>query len=279
MVHNLNDFTNLLREFDHMMVDLYFSSLDKPKLLEKTNFKNATGHKSRVIDLVIEDAIIDFFHEKDFSCEIEAEERGRTIINETPKYLVVLDPLDGTTNFSKGIPLTCYGIAIAKLKEGSTNACFEDILTASVRSFHTNELFMSNLNKGCYLNGKPIKPSPVKQIDRALVAFDLDRSWNNKETLNKILKIFRKCRGTRRFGANLLDMCYVASGKVEIMIDIRNRLSAVHTPGLFIAKESGAVINSTINDKFNPKLLANEKMGFILCCNEELLEQIKRLLG
>ena len=77
MVQNLNDFTNLLRDFDRMMVDLYHGSLDKPKLLEKTNFKNAAGHRSRVIDLVMEDAIIDFFREKEFSCEIEAEERGR----------------------------------------------------------------------------------------------------------------------------------------------------------------------------------------------------------
>lgn len=279
MVYNLNDFTNLLTEFDHMMVDLYQDSLSKPKLLEKTNFKNAAGHKSRVIDLVMEDAIIDFFREKEFSCEIEAEERGRTKISDTPKYLVVTDPLDGTTNFSKGIPLTCYGLAIAKLKNGSTNAFFEDILAASVRSFHTDELFMSNLGKGSFLNNKPIKPSSVKQVEKALIAFDLDRTWSNKNLLYKVLEIFKKCRGTRRFGANLLDMCYVASGKVEIMIDIRNRLSAVHTPGLFIAKESGAAIKSIINEVFNPKLLANEHLGFILCCNEKMLEHVQNLLS
>jgi myo-inositol-1(or 4)-monophosphatase len=226
----------------------------------------------------MEDAIIDFFREKEFSCEIEGEERGRTVIDDSPEYFVIIDPLDGTTNFSKGIPLTCYGLAIARLKNNSINATFEDIIAASVRSFHTDELFMSNISKGSFLNNKPIKPSKVKQLEGALIAFDLDKNWGKKERLNKILKVLVKCRGTRRFGANILDMCYVASGKIEIVIDIRNFLSAVHTPGLFIAKESGAIINSTLNDKFNPKLLANEKMGFILCCNEELNEQIMKLI-
>ncbi len=262
-----------------MMVDLYNNSLEKPNLLEKTNFTNAAGHKSRAIDLVMEDAIVDFFREKDFSCEIETEERGRIKIADEPNYLVIADPLDGTTNFSKKIPFTCYGLAIAKLKNGSTNAYFNDIITASVRSFHTNELFMSNIGKGTFLNNKSIEPSRVVHLEKSLIAFDLDRTWKNKELLNIILRVFKKCRGTRRFGANLLDMCYVASGKIEIMIDLRNRLSAVHTPGLFIAKESGAKINSNLKDNnFNPKLSASEQMGFILCCNIKLLDLVLDLM-
>ncbi|NHJ48381.1 MAG: hypothetical protein FK733_11410 [Asgard group archaeon] len=278
MAIDLSDFTKLLTEFDQMMVDLYQDALGKSKLLEKTDFVNAAGHKSRVIDLHIEDTIIEFFKEKEFPCEIEAEERGRTIVSESPKYLVITDPLDGTTNFSKSIPLTCYGLAIAKLNKDTSNAYFDDIFAASVRAFHTDELFTSSKGKGSFLNNKPIKPSSATKIEQSIIAFDLDRLWSDKKTLSRVIEVFRKCRGTRRFGANLLDMCYVASGKIEMMIDIRDRLSAVHTPGLFIAKESGAVIDSTTNEAFNPKLLAKENMKFVICCSEKLLEQLLQLL-
>jgi fructose-1,6-bisphosphatase/inositol monophosphatase family enzyme len=279
MVLHLTNFTYLLQDFDQMMVKLFKQSLGKPELLAKTDFINAAGHRSRVIDLQIEDTIIDFFQEKGFPCEIEAEERGRTIISDNPKYLVIIDPLDGTTNFSKKIPLSCYGLAIAKLRKDSTDACFSDIVSASVRSFHTNEFYTSNLGKGSQLNGKMIKSSNIKKLEHSLVAFDMDRLWKKTAILDKVLKVLSRARGTRRFGANLLDMCYVASGKVELMIDIRNSLSAVHTPGLFIAKESGAIIHSMKNKIFNPKLLANEKMSFVLCSNEVLFEQVFQLLS
>ncbi|HUT80178.1 MAG TPA: inositol monophosphatase family protein [Candidatus Bathyarchaeia archaeon] len=271
----MKELASLLFKLDKIIVNVYKENLNNQEAFSKTDFSNAAGHKSRVIDLIMEDTIINFFKNNKFPCIIETEERGKISLSNNPKYVVITDPLDGTTNFSRRIPLTSYGIAIAKLENELTQAKFSDIVVAAVRSFHTDEFYFASKHEGATCNNEKINPSEVNLLNRSLISFDLDGSYKQKEDLiEKIMLILRKCRGTRRFGANLIDMVYVGAGKIEVMIDIRDTLSAVHTPSLFISKESGAVLRTIKNEEFNIELEANQKMSFILCNNEQISRQI-----
>lgn len=270
---------DLLIELDKKLVSVYQENFGKEKALKKTDLTNATGHLSRVIDIKMEDTIIAFFKEKKLPCIIEGEELGQTVISNNPKYLVIVDPLDGSTNFSRKIPLTCYGIAIAEYQKGITEAYFEDIIIASVRMFHTNEFYIGEKGK-VTLNEKSIRLSAVDNIAKALIAIDMDRTWHKDQVKTElIIKVLKKCKGIRRFGANIIDMCYVASGKIEAMIDIQDNLSAVHTSGLFIAKEGGALLRGFDKVEFNPKLVVKEKMSFILANNQKILDSIISLMS
>ncbi len=271
----MNELKKLLLELDEHMQEVYQTNAGEKKFLEKTDNINVTGERSRVIDMLLEETIIDFFKEKAFPCVIVTEERGKVALTATPKFVVITDPLDGTTNFSRGIPLTCYGIAIAKIREKSEQTAFNDIQAAAVRSFHTDEFFLSDSKEGSTLNNRAITPSKETNLQKSLLAIDLDRIWHKKPAkVQAVLSIVKQCKGIRRFGANLLDMCYVAAGRIECMIDIRNMLSIVHAPGLFIAKKSGAVLSTKLYEEFNPTLEAQEKMSFVLCNNANLASKI-----
>ncbi|MBN1329249.1 MAG: hypothetical protein JXA54_07225 [Candidatus Heimdallarchaeota archaeon] len=271
----MKELTGLLLKLDEIILKVYNENLNNQEAFSKTDFSNAAGHKSRVIDLIMENAIIEFFKNEEFPCVIEAEECGKKVLSNKPKFVVITDPLDGTTNFSRKIPLTCYGIAIAKLENKSRFAKFSDIIIAAVRSFHTKEFYLAKKMEGATCNNEKIFPSNEILLNRSLISFDLDGAYNNREDLiEKILLILQKSKGTRRFGANLLDMVYVGAGKIEVMIDIRDMLSVVHTPSLFISKESGAILRTPKNKEFNVELSASQKMSFVLSNNEKITHQI-----
>ena len=275
----MNELQQLLIQLDQRILSVFEVLSKDNSTIEKTNHINALGDKSLKMDLILEDTIIDFFKEKKFPCIIEAEERGRTVLSNNPQYLVIFDPMDGSTNFSKGIPLVCCGVSIALIPDKSTTASFDDIEFSFVRSFYTNEFYFAQKNKGATLNGKIIHSNEATDIGKAIISIDIDHLPKKEiKLLSDFKKLIRRCRGTRRFGTNLLDIVYVGAGKIEAMIDLRGNLSAVHVPSLFISQEAGAEIYSPEEEQFNPELKAKERMKFIIANNQVILNTIKEIL-
>ncbi|MFW9924691.1 MAG: inositol monophosphatase family protein [Candidatus Thorarchaeota archaeon] len=271
----MTDLKKILYELDINLVKVFNANYQEGNASQKTDNHNAAGHKSIVMDLLMEEALIDFFRERNFPCRIESEERGTIEISSNPQYLIITDPLDGSNNFSRKIPLVCYGVAIAKIKENSELVRYKDIIAASVRSLYSNEFFFALKDEIPTRNNLPIEPSKIIELNKAIISLDIDHLPKNQIfSIEKLWEIIKKAKGTRRFGANLLDIVYVGAGMLEAMIDIRGTLSAVHVPGLFISEQAGAKIYSLQNNEFNPELKANKKMSFILTNNQAILEQI-----
>ncbi|MBD3189771.1 MAG: hypothetical protein GF308_03965 [Candidatus Heimdallarchaeota archaeon] len=275
----MSDLKQLLVELDQRLLSLFNSRSPKKASSEETSNVNITGDHSLKLDLLMEDEIIAFFREQDFPCVIEAEERGRTELVTDPQFLVITDPLDGSNNFRRRIPLVCYGIAIAAIPKDSSVADFTDIQAAAVRSLFTDEFYLALKGQGATCNGKNIWPSKRRKLRRSIISFDLDHAYPRKPDLvASVMNVVKHCAGTRRFGANLLDMVYVGAGKVEAMIDLRNNLSVVHSSAAFISQEAGAVLCTSEGKTFRGKLVANEHMSFILAANDSLKGQILHYL-
>ncbi len=123
------------------------------------------------------------------------------------EYCWVIDPLDGTNNFSFGIPLFCVSIALVK----------EDkIILGVIYDAMRDELFLAERDKGAYLNNRRIKVSDVNRLDKSLLitGFYYDRGKDMESTLEAIKLFFQKrVVGIRRLGAAALDLCYIASGR------------------------------------------------------------------
>jgi myo-inositol-1(or 4)-monophosphatase len=123
------------------------------------------------------------------------------------EYCWVIDPLDGTNNFSFGIPLFCVSIALV---------CNNQIILGVIYDPMRNELFFAEYNKGAYLNNKKIKVSGADSLKKSLLitGFYYDRGKDMESTLAAI-KIFfqREVVGIRRLGAAALDLCYIAAGR------------------------------------------------------------------
>ena len=134
-----------------------------------------------------------------------AEEGGTLVGEEDVRWIV--DPLDGTTNYAHGLPIFCVSVALERAGE---------VVLGVVHDPMHEETFVAERGGGATLNGEPIKVSVTEDLIRALIAtgFPYDRA-----EIPEALKLFgcfaATTQGMRRLGSAALDLCYVASGRLD----------------------------------------------------------------
>lgn len=158
-----------------------------------------------VADVESEKIIVDTIMNTYPEHNILAEE-GQYETKESPFWWIV-DPLDGTNNFSCGIPIFASSIA-----------CVEDgiVISAVIYNPITNEMFVAEKDKGAFLNLKPIGVNSANSFRESLLitGFYYDRGPDMEKNLTKVRDFFKSnIIGIRRFGAAALDLCSVASGR------------------------------------------------------------------
>ena len=182
-------------------------------------------------------------------------EEGTSIKNNENMWII--DPLDGTTNFTHGYPLFCVSIALVRNGRQSLGVVYEPI---------RKEMFHAVAGHGAYLNGKKISVSKAKELKDSLLVtgFYYDRGKIMRKTLEKMGDFLtRNVHGVRRDGSAAMDMCYVACGRVD------GYWEYVLSPWDFaaaslIASEAGAKVTSP-----DGKPIEMKRMG-ILAANPEL---------
>jgi myo-inositol-1(or 4)-monophosphatase len=174
------------------------------------------------LDIRTKSAPVDLVTDVDETCEalivsaLEAERPEDAILAEEGSerepsgatWRWIIDPLDGTTNYAHGYPRFCVSIGV-ELEGKRTVAVVYDPLM--------NELFHAVVGRGAYLNGRPIRVSKETVLDRALLAtgFAYDRRKSEQDNLNHFAAFLKAARALRRDGSAALDLCYVASGRLD----------------------------------------------------------------
>ena len=169
-------------------------------------------HKKGAIDLVTEadvaseQVIIEIIRGTFPEHGILAEESGET--KGDHRFQWIIDPLDGTTNFSHQLDLFAVSIAFA----------LEGVLQAGV-VFNpmSGELFEAAAGQGATLNGRTIQVSDGSKIQESLLVTGFP--YDFKEIMPSLMARFGKClsasQGVRRLGSAALDLCFVASGRFD----------------------------------------------------------------
>lgn len=125
-------------------------------------------------------------------------------------YLWIIDPLDGTTNFVRGIPH--YAVSIACKYRGRLEHA---VVLDPVRQ----EEFTASRGRGAALNGRRLRVSARKSLDGALLGTGFPFKDGQMDNLDSYLKMFRslvgQTSGLRRAGAASLDLAYVAAGRFD----------------------------------------------------------------
>ncbi len=144
----------------------------------------------------------------------------------------IIDPLDGSVNFSHGIPVWCS--SVAAVKDGVTVA-------GAVYVPLRDECFTATVNGPALLNGRPIAPSSTADPARALVLTGLSKKIHGThpglQILNRLAVGVQK---VRVMGAAAIDICHVACGRADAYIEPSIYLWDVAAAGL-IARRAGAV--------------------------------------
>jgi myo-inositol-1(or 4)-monophosphatase len=191
--------------------------------------------------------------------------------SEDAEYRWVIDPLDGTTNFIRGIPL--FAVSIACLYKGKLEHA---VIVDPVR----REEFTASRGRGAQLNGHRIRVSNLTSLDSALLGTGIPFKNHCDDKLaaysKTIEQLAGQCAGIRRPGAASLDLAYVAAGRFDAFWEIG--LSAWDmAAGALLVREAGGLV-SDIDGSEN--FLTS---GNIVCgnpkCFKAVLQTVRPLLG
>lgn len=125
----------------------------------------------------------------------------------------IIDPLDGTINYSRKIPLYCVSIAAAQTKPGFTE---DDLLVGVIYDPVRDELFSATRDGPALLNNQVLQTSAVGSLEEADIAYDWHRTHDIRErTLGAINRLIHDVKSARTLNTAALAMAWVAAGRLD----------------------------------------------------------------
>ena len=174
----------------------------------------------------------------------------------------VVDPIDGTVNFTYGIPHACISIALqrrVKLKKRATHPDenYESLLGLVYDPF-TDEMFTAIHGQASLLNGRRIRVSHRNRLDEAIVSVGFSKT---SASLEKMLPHFNhlvpRVRKVRIMGAAALAMVYVAAGRFDAYVESGVRLWDIAAGGLILESAGGDFWNEPVQGDHAYRIVAN----------------------
>ncbi len=169
-----------------------------------------------------------------------------------PPYRWIIDPLDGTVNFAHGFPMFCVSIAFEAKGIVEYGVVYDPL---------REELFEAKRGGGATLNGEYIRVSSIDRLDAALLAtgFPYDIRERLPQTLARLGRVMAVAQGVRRAGSAALDLCYVASGRLDGFFE-ENLKPWDTAAGVLIVSEAGGRVSTFSVDPYeltSPNVVAS----------------------
>lgn len=166
---------------------------------------------------------------------IIGEEHG--VSEPSSEYTWVIDPIDGTHNFIRGIPM--FGVSIGLLK--GCEFCGGVIFMPC-----SDKLFAAEKGSGAFCNGKQIHVSQVAELKDATLLFDSGLRLDPAPKLKFLSTMASDVFNVRMFGASVQNLTLLAEGKGDVLIEFDEHLWD-YAGGLTIVQEAGGVITDHDN--------------------------------
>lgn len=199
-------------------------------------------HTTMRFDREAEDIIINGLIESGHGFEIISEERPSLTTRSNPGYRIVVDPVDGSHNVSRGIMTASVALAVLPI---DAPICPEQVQWALVGELFSGTVYQAQRGSGAFRNGRRCQVSTIKHIHECVLGMNFD--GRDLTTLNKLL-IQKPVPGkVRRTGSSAMDIVYVASGAYDAFIDIGDILTAESfLASLSIVLEAGGVVSDQL---------------------------------
>ncbi len=155
----------------------------------------------------------------------------------------LFDPIDGTVNYAHGLPFFCASLALEVDGE---------IEVAAIYDPSRRELFTAERTRGAWLNAQRIQVSTVDRLEDATLGtgFPHGASVRVGAMENLLSEYAVRARAIRRLGSAALDLCYVASGRMDAFWD-RNLKPWDTAAGMLIVREAGGMVTALDGGPFS----------------------------
>ncbi len=264
----------------------------KPESGEKVKM-GADGTPTSFIDVIAEEKVINILKNAPVLSYIVSEEIGElklgkgtkksiTLTHELrrddiededrPRFIFLVDPIDGTSNAVKEIPAFGISIAVANVPEGRL-ATLNDVELGFISNFANGNFFEAEKGKGCWLNNEEVSPSTNVNIS------NMTLGGFTKSGTSAASQLVDNARRMRVLGSVVLEISYVASGRYDAFIDLRGSRILDIAASKLILEEAGGIITDKYGEKLNSKLSIHERTIVVAANNKILHKQMIDILN
>lgn len=233
--------------------------------LREEKFETYSKNKdARNLVTSVDLAVNDFIYKKIHSLYpneiiLSEETKSQSII---PDSFWSVDPIDGTSNFTRGIPHFATCITYIEKGEPIVGAVFNPI---------TNELFSFKKDKGAFLNNKKIRVSDISKLSDAYVLLHIGRKENLREWgIGLQRKFLSSAKKNINLGSSSLDLCFLATGRVDAVVYGTLTTQDVVVAVAMVREAGGEVYNLD----GNPVLLSPEPQTIVATSTKKLFDEI-----
>jgi histidinol-phosphatase len=163
------------------------------------------------------------------------EETGET--NPDSSYTWIVDPIDGTRNYSRGVPI--FGTQIALMHD-------DELILGVSNAPALKELAYAEKGKGAQLNGRSLRVSKVERLEDAFVSFGGIKSFQKDKTTENLLSLLADSWGDHGFG-DFWSYTLVAQGVMDVMVNARINVWDVAAAKVIIEEAGGTVTDLSGN--------------------------------
>lgn len=262
-------------DYERILNNIFNSAESIAKKLRKSGEINQRFNKGFFGDLTyridrdIENDIINKIQKEFPNALIITEEKG--VIGDNEGFpLILIDPVDGSTNAIQGIPIFSSTITFI---EGIS---FNEIVATGVADLVNGERIISTKKGIVKLNNKPSYPSKQRELEESFININIRIDSSNKDKW--LMSLLKKVRYPRFFGSAALETAYVAVGKSHGYIQISPNLRSFDCIGaLHLVNESGGWTKFLNLDIEKVDLRKSYRFAYIAACNSIIGEKIQSL--
>jgi len=220
-----------------------------------------------LLDTEAQQAIRETLTEADIPVRVVSEEGDYEIGEQGP--ILVVDPVDGTTNMARGIPFACTSMALSETPHQS------GVAIGLVKDLYAGDVYRAERNRGAWRSGKRIAPSTSKLVNEALISLDISKG----APVDRVKQLIASAGHLRQTGSSALALCHLASGIIDAHIDVRGKLRITDVAaGLLILREAGGayITKAAIDDM---ELTRDSTLRLVAASSQWTLEEILKTLG
>ncbi len=239
-----------------------------------TESKNAKGDDVKRFDLVANDAALSVLREFQQPVIVDSEECGRLEIGSgTPRHRLVLDPVDGSDNWARGLPLSALSCAVLPVDAPLHPDWVE---AALVGSLEQDTPLIALKGSGAWHGNKRLETSRVRNISEAVISVEL----NHHSPSPGLARLLAAAKGVRSYGCASQALSLVAAGATDAHVDIRGRLTAEsYLAAARLVIETGGWVVGPDGTPLAAAESLTSRIGLIAASSRELCDEIVKALG
>lgn len=222
----------------------------------------------KLLDIEAETAIEEILKQNGFKGRIISEE-AELQLGQSSKTRLIVDPLDGTNNLSRGIPLAAVSLCVSETKQ------FNGVKAGLIMNIYTGEAYSAEVGEGAFLDGKPISSARLTSLSEAILSIDMSKASH----VEPLEMLFRRARHLRQLGSAALSLSFVAAGTLDAYVDVRGMIRITDVAaGLCILREAGGAIHLVGESLDSIELTREKRLSLVASANPALMKEILGVL-